>query len=100
MNNAFSSRKEHRKWWSQNAVAKRERLRIQRAEIPLPDESQLVPEKIGKPKTATVSIRCGKESLTFQVVRWNEKKFLVRGKVKAASWIGKVVAIAIEGALS
>ena len=98
MSNQFSICKDRRKRWSQNAVAKRERMRIARAVNPV-GELPFIAPKIGKPKTATVSIRCGKDSLTFQVIRWNANKFLVRGKVKAASWIGKVVSIALEGIL-
>lgn len=98
MSNRFTICRHRRKRWSQNAVAKKERLRIDRAESPLPDAPHHVAH-VGKPRAATVSVRCGKESLTFQVVRWNAKKFLVRGKVKAASWMGKVVAVAIEGIL-
>lgn len=98
MSNQFSIRAEKRKRWSQNAVAKKARLRIAPAEN-LASELPYVAQEIGKPKTATVSIRCGKESLTFQVIRWNRNKFLVRGKVKAASWIGRVVAVAMEGIL-
>jgi len=100
MNNQCSVRKKHHMKWSRNAVAKRERLRIERAGAPLPPEAAHVPLHLAPAKYATVSVRCGRESLTFRVTRISAKRFLVRNQFRAASWIGKVIAVALDGILA
>ena len=91
--------RKRRMTWSRNAVAAKALQRIERAESPLPDQPRSASPVPARVKTATVSIRCGKDSLSFRVFRWDEKKLCVRGQARAASWIGKVVAVALEGIL-
>lgn len=98
MTNKFSVRKKRRMKWSRNALAAKARLRLERLDNP-PVEAPFHPVKIAPPKHATISIRCGRESLSFRVTRMSGNRFLVRNQFRAASWIGKVVAVAVEGIL-
>lgn len=85
--------------WSQRAVAAKARKRIERGENPTaesPAGNVFVPAKL---KHATVSIRCGNESVSFQVFRFDEKRLVMRGKAQAASSIGRRVALVLEAVL-
>ena len=66
---------------------------------PLPDESPYVAPKLPKLPFATVTIRCGKEFVSFRVHRWDAKRLLCRGKAQSASTIGRRVALCLEASL-
>jgi hypothetical protein len=76
----------------------KERKRLNPA--PLPDEPPYVELKLPKLLFATVTIRCGKESISFRVHKWDEKRLLCLGKIQAASSIGRRVALCLDAALS
>ena len=65
---------------------------------PLPDEPEHVATKLPPAKFATVSIRCGAESVTFRVHRIGDK-MLMRGKIQAASSVGRRIALVLEAVL-
>lgn len=85
--------------WSHNAVAAKARKRMERGEAEVPDEPNWTPINLPSPKFATVSIRCGSESISFRVMRFDEKRLMTRGKVQAASTIGKRVALVLDHVL-
>jgi len=80
-----------------NQRAAKERKRLTHVE--LPDEPEYIAPKLPKPKTATVSIRCGSEAITFQVFRFDEKRLVCRGRAQAASTIGKRIALILDSQL-
>lgn len=65
----------------------------------LPDEPAAVAPKLPRLKFATVTIRCGRESVSFRVVRWDARKLLCRGKVQASSTVGRRVALCLDAIL-
>jgi hypothetical protein len=90
------------KKWSTNAHAAKERKRIALATStePLPDEPAYVGPVLPRANYATVSIRCGKESICVRVYRHDDKRLLLRGKPQAASTIGKRLALVLEAVLA
>ena len=80
---------------NQRAAKERKRLNPE----PLPDEPPNVAPKLPKQPFATVTIKCGAESVSFRVHRWDAKRLLCRGKVQASSTIGRRVALCLEAAL-
>ena len=66
---------------------------------PLPNEPPYVATKLPKLPFATVTIRCGSESVSFRVHRWDAKRLICLGKVQAASTIGRRVSLALDSAL-
>jgi len=89
----------HRAKWSKRAVAAKARKRIERAENPPDEEIASAPFIPAKIKHATVSIRCGDESVSFQVFRLDEKRLVMRGKAQAASSIGKRITLLLDSQL-
>lgn len=67
--------------------------------FPNPFDPGFAPYVPAKAKTATVTIRCGRESLSFRVRRWDATRMICRGRVQQAARLGKVVAVALEGIL-
>ena len=85
--------------WSRNAVAAKARKRIERGAYGIPNEPATKRDKLPTLKTATVSIRCGAESISFRVMRYDAKRLLMRGKAQAATTIGRRVALVLEAVL-
>lgn len=85
--------------WSKRAVSAKARKRIERGESTLPDEPEWIAPKPPKLKHATVSIRCGNESVSLQVFRFDTKRLVMRGKVQAPSTIGKRIALLLDSQL-
>lgn len=65
----------------------------------MPEEPPCVAPKLPPVKSATVTIRCGSESVSFRVSRWDEKKLMMRGVRQAPSRIGKRVALVLDAIL-
>jgi hypothetical protein len=88
-----------RKAWSVNAVNARKRKRFERAEAePVPESAFLAP-KFPKLKHATVTIECGSERVSFRVIRYDEKRLMMRGKAQASATIGKRIALVLAAVL-
>ena len=85
--------------WSQNAVAAKARLRIERARVEAQTEKAWKAPKLPRLPFVAISLQCGKERRTFRVIRYDAKRFLALGKVQAAATIGKRIALAIEALL-
>ncbi len=84
--------------WSQNAVAAKARLRIERATTePQPEPKWKAPKLTRLPFVA-ISLECGKDRRSFRVIRYG-KRFLALGKIQAASSIGKRIALVLEALL-
>lgn len=86
-----------RKKWSERAVVAKARKRME--PVDLPDEPKYIAPKLPKLKTATVSIRIGRESISFQVFRFDATRLFCRGKAQAASTIGKRIALILDSQL-
>ena len=80
---------------NQRAAKERKRMNPQ----PLPDEEEYVPPILPKLKFATVSIRCGSESISFRVYRADAERLICRGKAQAPSSIGRRVALILDSQL-
>lgn len=80
---------------NQRAAKERKRLNPE----PLPDEPEWIAPKLPPLKFATVSIRCGSESITFRVHRYDRSRLICRGKAQAASSIGRRVAMILDSQL-
>jgi hypothetical protein len=77
--------------------AKREWLRLNPG--PLPDEGKAPEQDLPAVPYAAVSIRIGKERISFRVQRWDAKTLMLKGKRMAASSIGKRIALVLENML-
>lgn len=84
--------------WSANAVAAKARKRMERGEEMPEEESATLPPRV-KLKYATVTIRCGTESVSFRVYRFDVKRLMMRGRVQAPSTIGRRVALVLDSVL-
>lgn len=85
--------------WSQNAVAAKARLRIERANARPAQVGKWHPPKLHRLKFATVSLQCGSERRSFRVTRYDARRFLALGRIQAASTIGRRVALVLEALL-
>lgn len=85
--------------WSQNAVAAKARLRIERANAERAPEPKWTPPKLRRAKFVTVSLQCGSERRSFRVHRYDGKRLLALGKVQAASTVGRRVALVLDSLL-
>ena len=85
--------------WSQNAVAAKARLRMERAQSKPSPEPPCKPAKLPRLPFVTISLQCGAERRSFRVHRYDSKRLLALGKVQAASTIGKRIALAIDALL-
>jgi hypothetical protein len=66
---------------------------------PLPDEDNAPELVLPAQKFATVTIRCGAESVSFRVSRWDEKTLMMRGVRQVPNRIGKRVALVLDAVL-
>lgn len=80
-------------------MAAKARHRIERATAEPQPEQPFTPAKLSRLDYVTITLRHKRQTLLFRVHRWNAKRFLVRGRFQAASRIGRIVAVALEGLL-
>ena len=84
-----------RKRENQRAAKERKRLNPE----PPPDEPEYVAPMLPRVKFATFSIAIGRERISFRVSRFSPKKLVCRGRIQAASSIGRRIALTLEAML-
>lgn len=85
--------------WSENAVAAKARLRIERAKTSVDPEPKWRHPKLAGLPFVTVTLECGPERRSFRVHRYDGKRLIALGKIQAASSIGRRVALTLDAIL-